>query len=250
MRADHDRMEELVAAYALDACDDAEREEVEVHLDGCPSCRALARRLSRTVAALPLAVDPVRPPDQLRDRILAAATASLAPGHAPEPDAEADTPNVLTFPRAEPSRRPRRRIPLHWAAVAVLAVALAGLGAWNVILDQSLNAPPARYSLVGTGTLAGASGTVTEFRRQDAALVALAGMPPPPAGKVYQLWLIDASGRSSSAGTFTPSADGTARVGVDRPMSGVKTVAVTAEAGPTGARAPTGKPELAGQVGG
>jgi anti-sigma-K factor RskA len=246
MTADHDRMEDIVAAYALDACDDEERELVEAHLLACADCSALARRLSRTVAAVPLSVDEVRPPDRLRARILAAAAASQAP----EP--EADEPRILTLPlRGERTARPRRRFPLQWAAVAALALVLVGLGAWNVVLNQALNAPPARYAIVGTGSMAGASGTVTEFRRQDAALVDLTGMPQPPEGKLYQLWLIDGSGRPTSGGTFTPSGDGTARVGVNQPMSGVKAVAITQENGPAGAPTPTTqKPELAGQVGG
>jgi len=241
MTADHDRMEELVAVCALDACDGEERELVEAHLVGCPGCRALARRLSRPVEALPLSVEQLRPPARLRARILAAAAAGQVP--------EADEPpaRIVTFPvRAE---RPPRRFPWQWAAVAVLALALVALGAWNVVLNRALNAPPPRYALVGTGTLAGASGTVTEFRGQDAALVSLTGMPAPPAGKVYQLWLIDTAGRPVSAGTFTPAADGTAQVGVSQPMANVRTVAITREDGPSGARAPTMKPELAGQVG-
>jgi anti-sigma-K factor RskA len=244
MTADHDRMEDIVAAYALDACDGEERELVEAHLLACPDCSALARRLSRTVAAVPLSVDEVRPPDRLRARILAAAS------QAPEP--EADEPRILTLPlRAGRTARPRRRLPLQWAAVAALALALVGLGAWNVVLNQALNAPPAHYAIVGTGSMAGASGTVTEFRRQDAALVDLTGMPRPPAGKLYQLWLIDGSGRPTSGGTVTPSADGTVRVGVNQPMSAVRAVAITQENGPAGAPAPTTqKPELAGQVGG
>jgi anti-sigma-K factor RskA len=235
MTADHDRMEELVASYALGACDGEDRQRVERHLAGCPECRALAGRFGRTVAALPLALDPERPPDRLRARILAAAAAGRAPAR------------VVPLPVRPEARR--RRFRLQWAAVAVLVGALAGLGAWNVVLDRSLNAPPARYQMVGTGALAGASGTVTEFRGQDAALVALTGMPAPEPGKVYQLWLIDGSNRTTSAGTFTPSADGTARVGVDHRLAGVRTIAVTEETGPAGAQAPTGKPELAGQLG-
>jgi anti-sigma-K factor RskA len=242
MTADHDRIEELVAAYALDVCDAEERELVEAHLATCPGCRALARRLSRPVEALPLSVEEVRPPARLRARILAAAAA----GQAPEAD-EGAPARIVTFPVR--ARRPPRRFPWQWAAVAVLTLALAGLGVWNVLLNQALNSPPAHYAMVGTGTLAGASGTVTEFRGQDAALVSLTGMPAPPAGKVYQLWLIDTSGRPTSAGTFTPSADGTVRVGVDRPLTGVRTVAVTQEDGPSGARAPTSTPELAGRLG-
>jgi anti-sigma-K factor RskA len=229
-------MEDLVAVYALDACDPEERQRVEAHLAGCPECRSLVRRFTRTAAALPLSIEAERPPEALRARILAAAAASKRPAR------------VVVPLRVSPARA-RRRVRLHWAAVAVLVAALAGVVAWNVVLSRTLNAPPVRYAMVGTGSLAGVSGTVTEFGGQDAALVALSGMPPPQPGKVYQLWLIDTANRATSAGTFTPAADGTARVGVDRPLAGVRTIVVTQEDGPAGARMPTQKPELAGQLG-
>jgi len=240
---DHDRMEELVAAYALGSCDQEEREIVEAHLVACPGCRALAARLSQAADTLPLAVEPVRPPARLRARILASAAA----GRTPEDD---ESPaRILTFPvRAERPPGAWRRFPLQWAAVAVLAVVLAALGSWNVVLNQALNAPPVRHAMVGTGSLASASGTVTEFEHQDAAIVSLTGMPQPPSGKVYELWLIDASGRPTRAGTFIPSADGTAQVGVDRPLAGIKTVAITREDGPSGVEIPTGKVELAVRI--
>ena len=37
------------------------------------------------------------------------------------------------------------------------------------------------------------------------------GLPPPPPGRVYQLWAI-VGGTPVSAGTFVPGADGTSRV--------------------------------------
>ncbi len=238
MTAEHDRMEDIVAVYALDACDEEERELVAAHLAVCAGCSALVERLSRAVDALPLAVEEVRPPDRLRSRILAAAAAGRVPAR------------IVTLPAREGRPGRLRRFPLQWAAVAALALALTGLAAWNVALNQSLSSAPARYAMVGTGSMARASGTVTEYRRQDVALVSLTGMPQPAAGKVYQLWLIDASGRTIPGGVFAPAADGTARVPIDHPLSSVRAVAVTQESGPAGARAPTKKPELAGQVGG
>jgi anti-sigma-K factor RskA len=242
MTSDHDRMEELVAACALGACDEEERRAVAAHLPGCPSCRALAERFARTVDAIPLGVDDVRPPARLRARILEAAAAQRPAAEEPEPA------RILTLPRRPPPAAPRRRLPLPWALVATLTVALVGLAAWNVALGRMLAAPPAHYPVVGTGTMASASGTVVEYR-QDAALVSLMGMPQPPDGKVYQLWLIDDAGKTLSAGVFTPARDGSARVGIDHSLANVRTVAVTQEVGPRGAQAPTQKPELAGQIG-
>jgi len=241
MSADHDRMEDAVAAYALDACDDEERELVRAHIVACPSCRALARRLSLAVDALPLATEEVRPPERLRARILAAAASTpQAPAGGPP------APRIVPLPR-ETARRRRPRIPAYWAAVAALILGLVALGAWNVTLNQRLSGELARYPVVGTGTMAGASGTVVASPQQ--AVMSLSGMPELPAGKVYEVWLIDAAGRPTAAGTFRPTADGTARVGIDHSLSNVSTLAVTQEDGPGGASAPTQKPELAVQIG-
>ncbi len=249
MTADHDEMEDLVAAYVLGACDEAERETVRAHLESCASCRVVERRLAQAVAALPLTAAEVRPPDRLRSRILAAAAAGQAP-HADQPPPA----RILALPSAEEQRPERagglmRRNPVRWAAVAVLGVGLAVLAAWNVMLNRELSAPPATYAMVGTGSMAGVSGTVTEYRQNDVALLSLTGMPQPPSGKVYEVWLIDSSGRPAPGGIFTPAADGTASVGIKRLLGDVRTVAVTQEEGPQGARAPSQKPELAGQVG-
>src|SRR5437588_9766168 len=96
----HDAMESAVAAYVLDACDEDERERVRAHVEGCPSCTELARRLHRSVTVIPLASQVVPPPARLRQRILAAAAAAppgtvrleVAPParviHLPKPPAE------------------------------------------------------------------------------------------------------------------------------------------------------------------
>src|SRR5438270_167737 len=74
--AEHDALENAVAAYVLDVCDEDEREAVRAHVEGCASCRELARRLTQAADALPLACQEVRPPARLRERILAAAAVS------------------------------------------------------------------------------------------------------------------------------------------------------------------------------
>src|SRR5690348_4046666 len=95
MTSDHDRMEELVAAFVLGACDDEEAALVRAHIGGCASCRALARRLSQAADVLPLAVPEIRPPDRLRASILAAAAASPPRSEEPPPPASA---RILPLP--------------------------------------------------------------------------------------------------------------------------------------------------------
>lgn len=48
----HDEVQELLGAYALDAVDDEERDEIEDHLRDCPRCRAEVQEHRETAAFL------------------------------------------------------------------------------------------------------------------------------------------------------------------------------------------------------
>ena len=68
----HEQLESMVAAYVLGACE-GDAATARDHLRSCPSCRRLAARVGRAAGALALAVEPVRPPESLRSRVLSAA---------------------------------------------------------------------------------------------------------------------------------------------------------------------------------
>jgi anti-sigma-K factor RskA len=239
MIADHEEIEKAVAAYVLDACEDDERAMVSAHVEGCPSCRELLHRLTQAADALPLAVDEVRPPARLRERILAAAEASARGEEAPPA-------RVIPLPGLSGLAAASRRRRFSWAAaaVAVLAAGVVGLSVWNVTLQQQA---PSHYALHGTGSMAGVKADVAAYR-SGVDVVSLVGLPQ-ASGGVYQVWLIDAAGRTVPGPVFTPAADGTAHVAVQRSPGDVREIAVTRETGPAGAQTPSQKPELAGQIG-
>ncbi|MFC8762794.1 anti-sigma factor domain-containing protein [Streptomyces sp. NPDC057193] len=195
----------LTGAYVLDALDtDGEREAVERHLAHCAACAHEVRELSETAARLGLAVaEPVAP--ALRAEVLRriAGVRQLPP---------------VTVPSGRALGRGRglRRLP-RWTLAASVAgvVALAGVAgvqyqraeeadrradraeAGATAVAAVLAAPDARVS---TARLAdGAVGTLVHAPSLDRAVFAAAGMPAPPAGKVYQLWYDDA-GTMRSAG--------------------------------------------------
>jgi len=99
-------------------------------------------------------------------------------------------------------------------------------------------------SLAGLAPRPQAQGRIIWNARAGGLLVA-ADLPPPPAGKVYELWAI-AGGKPLPAGLFTVDAEGKASLAV-APLAGVATVdvfAVTLEpAG--GVQSPTGAMYLA-----
>ena len=240
---DHEVLESSVAAWVLGALDPAEDETMRVHVEGCATCREVAGRLRRVVGALPLTADEVTPPARLRSRILAAATSAARPAAA--------VPSALRRqpPTALPRRGFARRIPTY-ALAAVAAVALL-LG---VIVGQVAFRPTpqreqvARFTLAGHQDMAGARATVVDLRSDGLALVDFTGLPSAGPGRVYEVWLIPASGSPVPAAVFVPDANGAKVVLVNRSLSGYAVMAVTNEAGPDGVAAPTQQPQLYGNV--
>ncbi|MFJ7419848.1 anti-sigma factor domain-containing protein [Streptomyces uncialis] len=133
----------------------------------------------------------------------------------------------------------------RWVLAVCLAVA-AGLGGTTVWQHQEaerardqarsesgrlerltgvLTAPDARTRSAAFPD--GARGTVVASRARDKAVFIGAGMPRPPAGKIYQLWYDD-GGTMRSAGLMEP-ARGDQAVLLDGPLGGASGVGITVE---------------------
>lgn len=192
-------LHELVAGYALDALDADDRRAFESHLAGCERCRAELAALREAAGTLAFAVEGATPPTDLRGRILAAA--------------REEPPTVVAL-------RPRRtRV---YAGIALAAAACAALA---IGLTVSLSG--------------GSSNKLSMAVSVDngVAQLTVSGLPAAPAGKAYEIWVID-GGAPKPAGTF-PGGD-KAVVPMTQPVSVGSTVAITLErAG--GARAPTSR---------
>lgn len=218
----------LSGAYALDALDDAERAVFEQHLAGCAECRTEVAGL-REAAALIAETTAVEPPPSLRDAVLAQiSTVRPLPPQVPaevepeEPDplpaaAQAQpeahpqgrSPEVTRIGpgsgrpgsgRSGPARRAGRgrRTPLLLAAAAAVVVLGAGAAVWQPwTQEETTQAPTASQRVLQAPdaqsvTLSfpgGASATLTRSQELGEAVLVTEAMPPPPAGKVYQVWL-------------------------------------------------------------
>ena len=249
---DHPELENSVAAYVLGAAEEEEMTAVRAHLGGCADCRELATRLQRAADALPLATDLVGPPERLKARILAAAAASSrSPSSRPPSRAR-----VLPLRRVSATGRgwgTRFADDFPRAAVAALALAVLGLGAWNLQLVNKLGHQPtqsqlAKTTLLGRGEMAGAQASIVDFKGQSVALVTFSRMPTPPAGKVYEVWLIPASGEPEGVAVFQPEGDGSKTVVLSHDLLQYKVIAVTVEQGPAGVPLPTQPPSLSGST--
>jgi hypothetical protein len=171
----------LVGAYAVDAVDDVERAAFERHLAQCPACRQELASLRETAAML-ATVEPVAPSDRLRTQVLAG-IGSIRP-----------------LPPEVPTVAPRRRFrPAALVAAAAAVVALgAGAVVWEQVTDDTSEAPTvspeervmnARDAEEYTQNLDGIEVTVVRARSLNEAVLVTDGMPDPPAGKTYELWL-------------------------------------------------------------
>jgi anti-sigma-K factor RskA len=180
----------LTGAYVLDAVEPAEQARFEHHLRRCKPCGHEVRGLAETATGLAMAVA-MQPPPQLKERVLTAVavTRQLPPA-------------AEHHGRARPALR-QAWIPRLAVAVAVVslavAIALGAVGlstrreldrarAQNQAIAAVLAAPDAR--IITQATAVGGTATVVVSRAEQKIIFTTAGLPPLPAAKVYELWLI------------------------------------------------------------
>jgi anti-sigma factor RsiW len=212
-----DDLHVLTGSYALDALPDLERAEFERHLPHCPSCDAEVRGLLETAARLAMA-RALQPPPGMEQRVLASTyrTRQLPP-LAVDHQRRAQVSRLFAGP---PGRIPRRVAAFAAAASVAAAVALGvtqvssqhqleSTRASDAAISRVVTAPDARIQT--TRTRAGGSVTVVASAALREAVVTASGMVSPPAGRVYQVWVISPSGARSAglmagAGTLLASA--------------------------------------------
>ena len=183
------------AAYALDALDPEDRWTYERHLDTCDRCRQEVATLRDIAGELAYAAEGPEPSPELRDRILAAASA------------EPRTATVV------PIRR-RWLFPATAAAAVAAACAAIGLGLWaNSLRD----APASRVVAVQ-----GAAGSL--IVQNDRATLVIC-LDEAPRGKTYEAWVVEGD-RPRPAGLFP---GGCSSVPIEQPVGRGDVVAVTLE---------------------
>jgi anti-sigma-K factor RskA len=143
--------DDLLPAFVLGSLEADEIEAVETHLASCRQCAAEVDRLRRTVDLLPLAADPVPPPEGSREALLSRVRRDRMRHdrlrrEAAESVAGAPTalPPVGPAPSALPSgagSAPTVRPPAPWGArlpwtATAAALLLAGVFAWQAALSQ------------------------------------------------------------------------------------------------------------------
>lgn len=217
----HERWTDTSAAYLLHALDDGEAEHFEAHLQQCRVCQDEIELLRMAADALPVAAVQVDPPAELKSRIMTVVEREAQLLRAAGP--EADRPPV---PEVPARRRLRWWPSMTLRPVTALAVVLV-LVVGGVVIGGELERGPDRV-LAGQAQIRGTS--VDLELRDGRGRLAVAGLPAPPEGRVYQVWLDrGVSAPEPTNALFTPHEDGTGSVDVPGDLSGVRRVLVTHE---------------------
>lgn len=206
----------LSAAYALDAVDSDEAEAFEEHLASCEVCRADVDGFRGATTALAASLAST-PPAALRDSVLARVAATRQ-------DAPVTGPSVVSLEAARRRRRTTWGAGLAGAAAAAAAAVIA-----IVAIDNGPEADPFANELAAV--MEQSDSEVLDLGRQGEApgefrvawsnslgRAVLIGedLPPAPAGKAYELWLITPD-ESMAMYVLDPAEDGDVHVALDAP---------------------------------
>lgn len=242
-QAAHEFWVESVGAYVLRALPEAEEIEFERHLVICPVCRDQVDDLRMASEALALAAPPVVPSQNLRARVMQVVDQEAALLRAAGPDADAAPAAV-----AASGPRAKRRFSLDWLmrpafALPALALlfavgALAGV-AGSGILDTE---PEVQSVRAEVNERVAANARVTLEMGPGGAMLVAEGLPDPPSGRVYQVWVKRPNVDPEPTSTlFMPRSDGSAAAAVPGSLEGIEAVLVSHEpAG--GSPRPTSQP--------
>jgi len=248
--------------WALGALEGEEKRALEAHARSCAPCAKELDAARQRVALLALTAPPVTPSPSVKDALMRQVRAERG------------------APVAGPAIRPRQRLLWLTPAFAVAAIVFAGLSAWLwsrdrhdlqrvELLQVRLSALQSRTrdmvaSSEATNEILGAPGTVRVplasqpggpagragvlYNARLGSAIYVGQLPPAPAGKSYQLWLVPSSGAPISLGVFSSEQPTTALTARVTPGLTPKAFAVTVEP-EGGSSQPTGPKVLVGAAG-
>jgi anti-sigma-K factor RskA len=224
---DHEQFSADACAYVLGALELDELQAFRTHLANCPICRDEVASLQGVADTLPLVAPQYEAPKQLRRNVMAA---------------------VRAEPRADPApvrrRLPRLQLPrpvLAGAFAVVLAFAVVGVVELASSGSSGVRIIPARTTLASATAQVRLGGGRSEL--------VVRHFPPPPAGRVYQVWFQHGTGArpSRTDALFSVSSSGSGDVALPGNLKGVSTVMVTPEPD-GGSPQPTHAPVIVAQL--
>jgi anti-sigma-K factor RskA len=216
---EHERFQDDVGAYLLDALEEQERSDFERHVAVCHVCKDELDRLQTAADALPRSVEQYEPPPALKQALMEQVRAET--------------------PQAAHRRRLRFRLTLPRVALAACAALLIGLAVGYGLQSGG-----------GSGGERTISASVDRTRVGDAnaklvvndggSQLRVSSMPQPRPGQVYEIWL-KRGDRIEPGPLFAVDQNGNGAGAVPSDLDGVDAVMVTRERS-GGARQPTEAP--------
>ncbi len=238
----HEELQGEYELYAMGVAGDPEREEIRAHLErGCEVCMAEMKRARRIVAALAGSADPQTPSPKLRSRILASV------GHVERGWGMAPWLGALAALCLVAAMYFGGREHSYMDELAALRNQMRQQDIELTRLTEIMtimNGRDTREVTFGAGT----RGKV--FVNPSAGVVLMAtNLPPAPAGKTYEMWIIPKGANPVPAGLFQSQADNTATHLQAGPvdLASVAMIAVTLEDA-AGAPQPTSTPLITVQM--
>jgi hypothetical protein len=199
-----DELRDEYELYALGLADEPEKAELREHLNrGCATCTSGVRTARELAAVMAGTAPAVAPPARLRKRILASAGVEQRSwGWAPVWAAACALSLLAGFYFYSREQDTARTLARMQDQARQQSIELARL---NEVLSL-LNQPETRDVVFGQGP----QGRVFVHPKSGVLLIA-SNLPPAPAGKTYEMWVIPKGGaKPVRAGEFQSAQDGTA----------------------------------------
>lgn len=218
----HKTFQENLSAYALGALDADEAAALRTHLQTCDSCRAELADYQRVSAGLLSALPPQAPGPALK-RTLQKRLAGNRPrfnlsfGQAALSGALIllIALNVVSISQVFSLKQQQAELNKRFYAEQTAIAMLAYPGTQSVVFNQD-----------------GISGSLLVDKYRNLLAVFAWHLPPAPAGKTYQMWLIDPQGGRTSGGLLVPENDQPfvlAVIASPQPLTGFVGLGVTLE---------------------
>ncbi len=191
-------VDDLAAPYALGALVREERVQLEAHLETCSKHAAVLEQYRGTVGFLHMTTVDTEPPASLKTGILSAIRSeeeALEATRRADSATRESIPATLmeTHPRSRAAGTMRRRlawptaISMPWPGLALPAVVLLSLLAWNLSLQFSDDSPSA-FSRYMSNEAEGIHGQI--YFVEDVGVITVEGLPELQAGESYQAWAV------------------------------------------------------------
>ena len=252
----HDRVRELLGEYVLGQLTPAERRDVERHVAGCAGCTEELRELTLVVEGLARAPEAVELPPGLKARVMRELAPPVLGSRFSVRVLVAAAALIVVlggflFVSIQRERRMVDRIIVSESESRELRDRLRDVSDQADLALAILTATDMRRADLSAGAGGTGATTARAYWSPTRGLLLVADqLPQPPAGRVYQVWLIGGGAKPVSAGLIGDRSPGRGMLIVPPPNSapsGAVTVAITDEP-PGGLAAPSGSIRLVGSI--